>query len=378
VSKEAGKDPVSFTYFESKNFPMSSLIDRFIENPLIKPSDVLPSRKGFIVECVMNPGVFRFDGKIWLVTRVAERPKQIKGSVSTPILSNDGEIKVIEFPENHPDLDISDSRHIYYKNEHYLSTLSHLRLFCSYDGINFYEPKEYNTIISGRGYLENFGIEDCRVAQIGDEYLLTFTSVSSRGVGVSLIRTKDWVDLRREGLIFLPHNKDCALFEETINGKYYCFNRPSGLSPGGNFIWISSSPDLIHWGNHHCILETREGYWDSDRVGAGGAPIRTKKGWLAIYHGSNGKSYSLGAVLLDLDDPTKVLKRSEEPIMYPTEPYEKAGFFGNVVFTNGHYVNGDEIVMYYGASDTSICAARLSIKEIQKSLEIIPKHISAV
>ena len=104
-------------------------------------------------------------------------------------------------------------------------------------------------------------------------------------------------------------------------------------------------------------------------MGAGAAPVRTDKGWLEIYHGANAENrYCLGALLLDLEDPSKVLARSEEPIMEPIAPYEKTGFFGNVVFTNGQCVEGDTIRMYYGASDEVICGATLSIREILASL----------
>jgi predicted GH43/DUF377 family glycosyl hydrolase len=109
--------------------------------------------------------------------------------------------------------------------------------------------------------------------------------------------------------------------------------------------------------------------WDSARVGAGAAPVRTEKGWLEIYHGANkDHRYCLGALLLDINDPTIVLARSTEPIMEPLQPYEQTGFFGNVVFTNGHYVDGDTIYMYYGASDEVICGATLSVSEILSTL----------
>jgi predicted GH43/DUF377 family glycosyl hydrolase len=112
--------------------------------------------------------------------------------------------------------------------------------------------------------------------------------------------------------------------------------------------------------------------WDSVRVGAGGAPIKTEKGWLEIYHGANKDNrYCLGALLLDRSDPSIVLSRSADPIVEPSAEYEKTGFFGNVVFTNGHIVNGDEITIYYGASDEVICAGRLSIIEILSSLQAI-------
>ena len=105
-------------------------------------------------------------------------------------------------------------------------------------------------------------------------------------------------------------------------------------------------------------------------MGAGGDPIRTSQGWLEIYHGAtaNPTRYCLGALLLDLDEPWKVLARSKDPIMEPLADYEQVGFFGNVVFTNGHLVDGDEVTIYYGASDSVICGARFSIAEILETL----------
>jgi predicted GH43/DUF377 family glycosyl hydrolase len=110
--------------------------------------------------------------------------------------------------------------------------------------------------------------------------------------------------------------------------------------------------------------------WDAARVGAGAAPIRTPEGWLEIYHGAtvNPTRYCLGAMLLDLEEPWKVLARSTEPIMEPITDYERVGFFGNVVFTNGQLVDGDELTIYYGASDSVICGARFSIDEILRTL----------
>jgi predicted GH43/DUF377 family glycosyl hydrolase len=110
--------------------------------------------------------------------------------------------------------------------------------------------------------------------------------------------------------------------------------------------------------------------WDSARVGAGAAPIRTERGWLEIYHGANKENrYCLGALLLDINDPSKVIARTHEPIMEPIAPYEQTGFFGNVIFTNGHIVEGDKIKIYYGASDEVICGAELSISEILEILK---------
>lgn len=230
-------------------------------------------------------------------------------------------MKILEFEKKDPLLDLSDPRMVGYKGKAYLSTISHLRLVCSEDGVHFYEPADFPTKIVGNGPLETFGIEDCRVSVIDGVYHLTYTQVSENGVGIGLIRTKDWRELSREGMIFPPHNKDCALFEEAIEGNYYCLNRPSGIALGGNFMWISSSKDMLHWGRHQCILRTREGFWDSARVGAGAAPIKTPEGWLEIYHGADhDHRYCLGALLLDLKDPTKVLARSGTPIFENLPP----------------------------------------------------------
>lgn len=347
---------------------MTDLGRRFTENPLLKPADIVPSTPGMEVTCLLNPGVFEFQGKPWLLLRVAERPVQVAGKTSFPVLTKAGGIEILEFDNADPALDLSDPRIVRYQGRDYLTTMSHLRLVSSGDGIHFTQPAEASPIF-GRGALETFGIEDCRVTQLGPQYCLTYTAVSENGVGVGFKTTTDWSEFRDHGMILPPHNKDCAIFEECIHGLYYALHRPSSPELGGNYIWIAESPDLLHWGNHRCIAQTRPGLWDSARVGAGAAPIRTNRGWLEIYHGATKQNrYCLGALLLDLDAPWRVLARSTEPIMEPREEYERTGFFGEVIFTNGHLRKGDELTIYYGASDLVICAARFSISEILDSL----------
>jgi len=341
---------------------------RYTNNPILRPQDIEPSTEGMRIECLLNPGVFCFKGKIWMLLRVAERPVQEEGMISFPILE-DGGIKIMHFKKDDPLLDASDERVIKYDGVNYLTTLSHLRLVCSDDGVHFYEPEGYKPLW-GEGEQEVFGIEDCRVATMDDGFHLTYTKVSAYAVGVGYIFTKDWKHFERRGMIFPAHNKDCALFEEKINGKYYALHRPSSPELGGNYIWIAESPDLLHWGNHKYIALTRENSWDSGRVGAGASPIKTDKGWLEIYHGATSENrYCLGALLLDIDDPSKVIARSTKPIMEPLAAYEQTGFFGNVVFTNGHLVNGDTVTIYYGASDEVICMAEFSIKDILSTLK---------
>ena len=205
--------------------------------------------------------------------------------------------------------------------------------------------------------------------KLGSTYYLTFTQVSEHGIGIGMASTRDWRTFERHGMIIPPQNKDCAIFPEKVGGRYVCLHRPSGSVHGGNYIWLARSEDLVHWGDHFCIAHTREGMWDEGRIGAGDAPFRTDEGWLEIYHGADRHGrYCLGAMLLDLDDPTKVVARSEEPIMEPVEEYEKKGFHGDTVFTNGQVVEGDGVTIYYGASDTVTCGARFSVGAILDSL----------
>ncbi len=348
---------------------MADIARRFETNPILRPSDVTPSREGLAVECLLNPGAFRWQGKTWLLLRVAERPVQTEGQISTPILEADapGGIAIITYNLDDPDVVYKDPRAFQYKGESYLTTLSHLRLASSEDGVHF--EVEDSPTLTGRGALESFGVEDSRVTKIDGRFYLTYTAVSPNGIGVGMSSTDDWKTFTAHGMIIPPSNKDCALFPQKVGGEYLCLHRPSNLYIGGPFIWLGHSPDLVHWGSHQCLAWPRPGLWDSVRIGAGAEPILTERGWLAIYHGANEQSrYCLGALLLDRDDPSKVLARSEEPIMEPTAPYELTGFFGNVVFTNGHTRDGDTITMYYGASDEVICGAMLSIQEILDSL----------
>ncbi len=348
---------------------MADLARRFAQNPLLRPADVVPSRPGLEVECLLNPGVFRYGGRVGLLLRVAERPRQEPGIRSTPILDplEPSGIAILSVPTDDPGLDDSDPRAFTYQGKKYLTTLSHLRLAWSDDGVRF-APEPAPTLI-GHGALESYGIEDSRVSEIDGVFYLTYTGVSPSGMGVCMSSTRDWRTFTNHGMIIPPSNKDCALFPQKVAGNYLCLHRPSNIYIGGHYIWLASSPDLTHWGNHTCLAWSRPGMWDGARVGAGAEPIWTERGWLAIYHGADEHSrYCLGALLLDLHDPAKVLARSMEPIMEPTMPYEQTGFFGNVVFSNGHLTDGDTVTVYYGAADEVICGAHFSLSEILGTL----------
>jgi predicted GH43/DUF377 family glycosyl hydrolase len=346
------------------------LFDRFGNNPIIKPADVPPSRAGLTVPCVLNPGAFVYGGRIGLMLRVCEQPIPEAGYIGTCIRDPEapGGVRIIRYRKDDPNLVQTDPRIFAYDGVTYLMSLSHLRLAWSTDGRHFeVEPRP---ALEGEGIYETYGVEDCRVNELEGEFHLTFTSVSPLGVAIGHATTTDFKNFIRHGLLFLPHNKDCVLFPRKIDGRYVAIHRPSGADVGGHFMWLSRSTDLEHWGRHHGLAMTRPGKWDGRRIGANGPPILTDRGWLQLYHGADKNTrYCWGAMLLAHDDPTKVLARSDEPIMQPRTDYELRGFFGNVVFSNGHVVKGDELTVYYGAADEYVGGATGSIRAILDSLK---------
>ena len=135
-------------------------------------------------------------------------------------------------------------------------------------------------------------------------------------------------------------------------------------------MWIADSPDMISWGNHRHLLPVSPSNWDNSRLGAGSPPIKTENGWLEIYHGvDSGDRYCLGAVLLDINDPSKILARTTSPILEPIASYETEGFFGNVVFTCGLTQNKDMLRIYYGVADTSVAAVDIRLDDVFAALK---------
>ena len=142
--------------------------------------------------------------------------------------------------------------------------------------------------------------------------------------------------LQRLGPVMPPEDKDAALFPRRFDGRWAMIHRPSPLR-GGAHMWISFSPDLRHWADHRLLLEARDGaWWDAGKIGLGPPPLETADGWLILYHGAHttaaGPIYRVGLALLDLDDPTVVLRRSDEWVFGPQAPYERSGDVPQVVF----------------------------------------------
>ena len=247
---------------------------------------------------------------------------------------------------------------------------SFLALARSGDGLHFeVEPRPCMQPASDGPFKtwEEYGLEDPRMTCLEGTYFILYTAVSRYGHRIALARTDDFHAFQRIALISEAGNKDGVLFPEKIGGLYARLDRPIGQGIGS--VWISYSPDLVNWGRSQCVFGPRPRYWDSYRVGASATPIRTERGWLEIYHGVRmtcaGPIYRAGAVILDLDNPAKVIGRSLPTILSPRTDYERIGDIGNVVFASGAVVEPDgEIRVYYGAADVCICVATARLDDV--------------
>jgi predicted GH43/DUF377 family glycosyl hydrolase len=343
---------------------------RWADNPIIKPKDVKPSREDFEVVGVFNAGVARLEDEVILLLRVAERPISEHPEVALTGLYDAAKGRIIkrEFLKSERGIDFSDPRLIITPAGTYLTSISHLRLARSKDGVSF-KIGDSPAIAPANDY-EAFGIEDPRISVIDGTHYINYVAVCPFGITTCLASTKDFNSFKRYGVIFCPDNKDVAIFPGRIGGRYYALHRPSSPLFKKNDIWICQSPDLLCWGGHRYLMGPRRGCWDEMKIGAGAVPFRTKAGWLEIYHGADRDNrYCLGAVILDSEQPWKIIARTEKPIFEPEEDYETGGFFGNVVFSCGLLCEDEKLKIYYGAADTTICYAELGLPGIFESLK---------
>jgi len=293
-------------------------IKKYKGNPILTKDDV-----PFKVNSIFNPGAVKFKDKYLLLCRV-EMPNGRSSFVLAE--SDDGY-----------DFKVAD------------------KLFLT--------PEDHTECFK---YVK-WGIEDPRINPVDDTFYLTYTGYSKYEPLVILAETKDFEKFKIHGTISEPSNKDCAIFPEKIDGIYWRIDRPTAGNRSD--IWISKSPDLIHWGEYKLLSEPTLGTWEHHKIGASSTPIKTKEGWLILYHGVRtfgcSMIYKLGVMLLETDRPWVVKGKSKEPIMSPDYDYERVGDVGNVTFSNGWIVEPDgEIKIYYGGADTNISMATTSVNHL--------------
>jgi predicted GH43/DUF377 family glycosyl hydrolase len=302
-----------------------SILTRHPGNPLIRPEQHLG-----LVAC-FNPSPFLIDGRIGLL-------------VSTTRI---------------------DQAHNF--RETYLAT--------SEDGIGFEmssEPLLDRSIVADPRVRAMGGMIDSRVTKIDDWYYIISPQgtweVGHAGCCGVMYRTKDFKRLEFVEVLTLPWQRGCSLFPEKIKGKYWKLDRP-GEGDLRSGIWISSSPDLIHWGCYRPLLAPGYSIWNGLKIGPT-PPLRVPEGWLVIIHGMDKPDgslhYYIGAMLLDAEDPGKILGKTRSYLLAPDAPYEALGQVNNVVFPTGAlaFPEEDKIFIYYGAADTRVCLATGSLREV--------------
>jgi len=218
---------------------------------------------------------------------------------------------------------------------------------------------------------------DPRLVEINGTYYITWCNYFN-GPTVGIARTKDFKTFVQLENAFLPFNRNGVLFPRKINGNFVLLNRPSdnGHTPFGD-IYLSQSPDLTYWGKHRLVMKTTHYWWKNTKLGAGPAPIETTEGWLMIYHGvctsCSGFIYSIGAALLDRQDPSKILVDCENYILTAEKPYERTGFVPNVLFPCATVQDAatGRIAIFYGAADT-YCA--LAFTQVDELIAYIKAH----
>lgn len=344
---------------------------RHSSNPLISPAQLKASRPDFEVIGTFNAGAALVEGETLLLVRVAERPlDRDAGWILCPYLGPDGKLTMLRIRPDDPAYDTRDPRFVVERatGAVTLTSISHLRLARSQDGVHFTVADE--PWLEAQPPYETFGVEDARITCLDGVYYVNYTAVSQQGIATALVRTTDFKTVERLGIIFPPSNRDVAIFPQKVNGLYTCYHRPMPGEFGKFSIWTATSPDLVRWGDHKLVLSGSSEGWDSGRVGGGAPPIMTDAGWLSIYHAADRTHrYCLGAFLTPEDDPARVVARSRTPIFEPVTDYETGGFFPNVVFTCGLVVQGDTLRMYYGASDDTVALAEASISDIVDQLQ---------
>lgn len=312
------------------NDGMTELFSRARARPLLTASDW-----PYPVNTVFNPGAALVDGQTVLLCRVEDR-----------------------------------------------TGVSHLTVARSSDGVTDWhiDPKP---LIAGdpADMTACWGVEDPRVTRIDelDSWLIAYTAYGNEGPCVALATTQDFRDVEKIGVAMPPEDKNASLLSRHIDGRFVLLHRPTSRLSGHADVWLSRSTDLRSWTSPEPVFQARPGvYWDSTRIGLGPPPLETSRGWLGIYHGVKltvgFPVYRVGLVLLDLDDPTRILHRTPDWVLAPTEDYERTGDVPNTVFPTGliHDPTTDRLHLYYGAADTAIAMASASLPAVLDYLQSCP------
>jgi predicted GH43/DUF377 family glycosyl hydrolase len=229
-----------------------------------------------------------------------------------------------------------------------------------------------------------WGVEDPRITYVPelDGYAITYTGFGPSGPSVGLAVTQDFRSVEPYGIIMPPEDKNACLLPRRVGGSYVLYHRPVSVLSARADVWLSRSTDLRSWTASEPVLQSRSGpWWDATRIGMGPPPIETPYGWLALYHGVkqmvSTAIYRMGLVLIDLENPTRVLRRTPAWVLGPETEYERVGDVPDVVFGTGlvHDEAADQLRLYYGAADTSVAVATASYSEVLEYVLSLPESM---
>jgi predicted GH43/DUF377 family glycosyl hydrolase len=232
----------------------------------------------------------------------------------------------------------------------FVSSIGHA---VSADGVHF--ARFDKPVLTGVGEQEAWGVEDPRITKIGDTYYMLYTAFGGRDwydYRPAICWSHNLVDWQGHKVLLDEPNKDVALFPEKIGGRYALLHR---REPD---IWIAFSEDLETWTDHQVVMQPSPDGWESKKIGIAGPPHKTEAGWLLFYHAVDANHvYRLGAALLDLAEPARVVARQAEPILEPESSWERSGLVPNVVFSCGSVEKDGGYYVYYGGGDSSLGVA---------------------
>jgi len=295
-----------------------------------------------------------------LIQRYSRNPILTKHDVPYPVetVHNAGVVK-------------HDRKYVMLFRSHLRNGRSIIGLAQSEDGFHFrVHPEPFLTPAQDGPFApyEEYGVEDPRVCALDGTYLITYSAYSRYGVRVALAKTADFGSIKRVALVTQADCRNIVIFPARFSGRYARLDRPhSEICPWS--IWVSYSPDLIHWGDSKVAITPLAYHWDEMKVGPGATPIQTSRGWLNLFHGvfqtMDGAVYRLGAALHDLEDPGRVLGVADEWILQPEDPWEVSGYVHNVVFSCGAVAEPDGMLkVYWGGADTVICAGTVETEAL--------------
>jgi predicted GH43/DUF377 family glycosyl hydrolase len=337
------------------------VLERFEKNPILNPD---PGH-AWESKAVFNPAALYEGGKVHILYRAL----------------GDDDVSVLGYASSLDGLHIQErlDKPAYVPRE-------------SFEGVNpSYQPQvaPSGLYMSGGGAMG--GCEDPRLTRIDDRVYLTYVAYDGRSqprVALSSIHIDDFLarkwNWKKPVLISAPHivDKNAAILPEKIEGKYVIFHRvfPNILI---DFVDDLDFDGRTRWlkGQYEIPVRASNSAWDNLKVGCGAPPMRTKYGWLLIYHSvgvNGGYHYKIGAMLLDIKDPTKVLARSKNPILEPAAWYENNGWKGGVVYPCGAAIVKDRLFVYYGGADTVVCVASVKLNGFLEQLTSAHQETAAV